>query len=101
MCRLQIDMIIRGLAACSSEARGGQEFLDREMRELHNPRITSSDNSNQTGACDQKSLFLVLPPPIRVQLWDPFRIIEVNCEDLRKLRNTKRPDGHDEALQYT
>jgi hypothetical protein len=43
-------------------------------------------------------LFLVLPPPIRVQPRDPFRIIEINCEDLRELSNAKRPDGHHKAL---
>src|ERR1700761_7244086 len=94
-------MVIRGRSTCSSGASRGQKFLDREVRELHNSRITSFDNGNQTGTCDQKCLFLVLPTPIQVQLRDPFHIVEVNCEDLRKLRNAKRPNGHNEALQYT
>jgi hypothetical protein len=43
---------------------------------------------------------MVLPPPIRFRPWDPFRIIEIDCEDLRKLLDTKRPGGYSEALQY-
>ena len=43
---------------------------------------------------------MVLPPPIRFQSRDPFRIIEVDREDFRKLHNAKRPDGNDQALQY-
>jgi hypothetical protein len=36
---------------------------------------------------------LFLPPPIRFQPRDPFRVIEVDCEDFRELLDTKRPDG--------
>jgi hypothetical protein len=42
---------------------------------------------------------MVLPPPIGLQLWDPFRIIKINGEDLRELLDSKGPNGNNEALQ--
>jgi hypothetical protein len=47
-----------------------------------------------------ESLFLILPPPIRVQVWN-LCIIEVNREDLGKLLYVKWPNGNNEALQET
>src|SRR5260370_16987435 len=59
------------------------------------------DYGDQTGTCRQDSIFMILPPPIHVQLRCPFKGSrpEVNSEDLRKLRNTKRTNSNREALQ--
>jgi hypothetical protein len=63
--------------------------------------MTSVDDGDQTGTSCLKSFFLILPPPVRVQLRDPFSTIKVNREDFRELLNTKWPDRHHQALQQT
>src|SRR5216684_4492991 len=59
------------------------------------------DYGDQTGTRRQDSIFMILPPPIHVQLRCLFTVShpEVNSEDLRKLRNTKRTNSNREALQ--
>src|SRR5258707_5601952 len=59
------------------------------------------DYGNQTGTRGQNSFFMILPPPICVQLRCSFTGSnpEINSEDLRKLRNTKRTNSNREALQ--
>src|SRR5258707_912465 len=49
----------------------------------------------------QDSFFMTPPPPIHVQLRCLFKGSrpEVNSEDLRKLRNTKRTNSNRETLQ--
>jgi hypothetical protein len=66
---------------------------------LDHLEILEVDNGDQTGACNQHGLFLVLPPPILVQLWNPSSRAEINCKDLRQLLNTKRTDRYCQALQ--
>ena len=44
---------------------------------------------------------MVVPPPVRVQLRDPpLRLIEVECEKLRKFVDVKRSISHGEALEH-
>src|SRR5229473_2770331 len=59
------------------------------------------DYGDQTGTRRQDSFFMILPPPIHVQLRCLFTGSrpEFNSEDLRKLRNTKRTNSNGEALQ--
>src|SRR5229473_1179690 len=63
--------------------------------------IVGIDYGDQTGTRRQDSVFMILPPPIHVQLRCLFTVShpEVNSEDLRKLRNTKRTNSNREALQ--
>src|SRR5229473_588888 len=63
--------------------------------------IVVIDYGDQTGTRRQDSVFMILPPPIHVQLRCLFTVShpEVNSEDLRKLRNTKRTNSNREALQ--
>src|SRR5216684_3690180 len=63
--------------------------------------IVVIDYGDQTGTRRQDSFFMILPPPIHVQLRCLFTVShpEVNSEDLRKLRNTKRTNSNREALQ--
>ena len=45
---------------------------------------------------------MVFPPPVRVQLWDStLRLIEVECEKLRKFCDRKRSNCHCEALEHS
>src|SRR5258708_5185101 len=59
------------------------------------------DYGDQTGTRGQDSFFMILPPPTHVQLRCLFTGSrpEINSEDLRKLRNTKRTNSNREALQ--
>ena len=44
-------------------------------------------------------MFLILPTPIWIQLRDPFDIVKVNCEDLRKFVNPEWTNSHNKTLQ--
>jgi hypothetical protein len=70
------------------------------VRKLHNPRITIVDYDNESGACRQHRFFVVLPPPIWVQLRHPFRI-EVDRKDFGKFFDTKWADRSCQALQQS
>src|SRR5713226_6007823 len=63
--------------------------------------IVVIDYGAKTGTRRQDSVFMILPPPIHVQLRCLFTLShpKVNSEDLRKLRNTKRTNSNREALQ--
>jgi hypothetical protein len=65
---------------------------------LDDAGILEIDNDDQTGACSQHGLFLILPPPILVQLRSSSGRMKINREDFRKLVNTKRTSSHRQAL---
>jgi hypothetical protein len=76
-----------------------QELFDGQVRKLHHPRF-SVDDGDQTRTRGQNSAFLVVRPPVRVELWNaPLSSVEVKREDFRQLLNTKRPDSNCKAVK--
>src|SRR6266852_2845347 len=77
-----------------------QEFLDREMRKLNDPRIPVLDYRDQTRTCRHHCFFLILPAPPWIELRHPSRV-EVECKHFREFLDLKWANSHHQTLQQS
>jgi hypothetical protein len=70
------------------------------MGKLYYSLPVDIDNCDQTRARRQHCLFWILDAPIRI-VAGKGALVKLNREDIRKLFDTKRSNGHRKALQET
>src|SRR5713226_5643964 len=97
---LKLNMIVRDISNGSRKSFLHQEFFDGEMRKLDDSRIPILDYDDQTRARRHDCFFLILPPPVCIQLRDPFRL-EVKRQDFCKFLNLKWANSCHQTMQQS
>src|SRR6266702_3397907 len=96
------DTMVGDISTRSGKAVRSQKFFYRKVGKLHDSGTTAANDSKQTRASRQHSLFMVFPPPIWVHLRGPsLGRIKVIRKQFSELLDTERPNGHCETLQET
>src|SRR6267154_4372416 len=100
MCSFEPNVIARDISDGFRKPVHRQEFLDRKMRKLNDPRITVLDNRDQTRARRHHCFFLILPAPAWIELRHPSRV-EVKYEHFREFLDPKWASSHHQTLQQS